>query len=117
MLGIIPNMSMNSPITKSGDKIDVTKIDMYRNTLNILWVLADFIEPTIAGRYLTPLLRMVPIQQSTGQIEHHMSMTYYLNVKPQHLQHFRIQIKEVLNGPNIKIRGEVIIPIHFRIKE
>ena len=64
MLGIVPNMSMNSPITKSGDKIDVTKIDMFRNTLNILWVLAYFIEPTIAGQYLTPLLRMVPIQQS-----------------------------------------------------
>ena len=118
MLGIISNINMPVPIIKLGHKFDLSKIDMYRNTLTILWVFADFIDPTIVGPYLAPILRMVPIQLSSGNLEHQMfGLQYYLPVKRMHLQHFRIQIKEILNGPNIRIRGNVIIPLHFRIKE
>jgi hypothetical protein len=46
MLGLTPAINMPLPILKIGDKIDTKKIDLYRNTLTILWVLADFIEPT-----------------------------------------------------------------------
>ena len=117
MLGLIPNMNSPIPITNAGDKIDATKIDVHRNTLTMLWVNADFIKPTNVGPYLTNILRMVPIQLSTGHLEHHMfALHYYVPVKQIPLQNFRIEIRDYINGPNIKIGGTVVIPLHFRIK-
>ena len=110
-------MNAPIPIINPGDKIDATKIDLHRNTLTMLWVNADFIKPTNVGPYLTNILRMVPIQLSTGHLEHHMfALHYYVPVKRIPLQNFRIEIRDYINGPNIKIGGTVVIPLHFRIK-
>ena len=117
MLGLIPNMNSPIPIINAGDKIDATKIDLYRNTLTMLWVNADFIKPTNVGPYLTNILRMVPIQLSTGQLEHHMfALHYYMPVKRLPIQQFRIEIRDYINGPSLKIGGTTVIPLHFRIK-
>ena len=84
----------------------------------MLWVFADFIEPTMVGPHLSNILRIVPIQAEFGMLEHHMfALQYYIPVKRLHLQQFRIEIREVMNGPTLKIRGKVMIPLHFRIKE
>ena len=118
LLGLVPNMSTPIPTTKAGDKIDISKIDLFRNTLKMLWVFADFIEPTMVGPHLSNILRIVPIQAEFGKLEHHMfALQYYIPVKRLHLQQFRIEIREIMNGPTLKIRGKVMISLHFRIKE
>src|SRR5258708_6599622 len=70
LLWLIPNINIPVPLFSVGDKIDKSKADVYRNTLSLFWVVADFIEHTIVGPYTYPILRMVPIQLHTGQLKH-----------------------------------------------
>ena len=118
MLGLIPLLGLPIPILKGGDKIDVTKIDLYRNSLTMLWVAADFIEPTNVGSDLIPILRMVPIQVGTGNLEHSIfGLQYYVSVKRRMTHYFGLSMRELVNGPNIRIRGTVSITLHFKQKE
>jgi hypothetical protein len=115
MLGLVDAINMPLPTIKIGDKIDTKLLDLYRNTLTILWVQADFIEPTIVGEDLIPILRMVPIQLTTGSMEHSMfGLQYYSKVKRRMIREFGITFKEVLDGPPIRIRGTVVINLAFK---
>jgi hypothetical protein len=69
------------------------------------------------GSAMLPLLRLVPIQVESGNLEHSMfSLQYYLPVTRARIQQFGITIRERWDAQPIKIIGAVIIVLHFRVR-
>ena len=62
-----------------------------------------------------PILRMIPIQQETGSLEHTMfALQHYVSVNSRRIREFKITMKERLDGEPIRIRGGVALTLHFR---
>jgi hypothetical protein len=119
LLGIVPRIAAPTVAIKAGWQIETSKIDVHRNNLPMMWVFADFVGKTMFGTAMLPLLRLVPIQVESGNLEHSMfSLQYYLPVQHNRIQQFAITIREHWNDSHpIKIIGSVIIVLHFRVRE
>jgi hypothetical protein len=123
LLGMVPTVhAPPTPIAADystpGWKIEARKIDLTRNNLTLVWVFADFIERMGFGPTTLPLLRMVPIQAETGQLEHSMfSLQHYVPIPKTRIREFGITIRERWDGAPVKILGEVVLTLHFRKSE
>ena len=99
-------------------KMEVSKIKPTLKLLQMISVYADFIENTMIGPNVAPLLRIVPIQFESGIVEHVMfSLQYYIPVKRCKIREFGITIREGVNGHVMNLRDVVTIILHFRVRE
>jgi hypothetical protein len=121
LLGMVPTIYSAVPSIIPQEpiwRIETSKIDLDRNNLSILWVCADFIDRVGFGPTTLPLLRMVPIQADTGQLEHSMfTLQNYVPVPRRRIREFGITISERWDGAPVKIFGEVVLVLHFRARE
>ena len=114
-LGIIHRINDDVPEIDNGFKLDITGNDVTKNSLQLMWIFADFIQPTICGEYLLPVLRMTPIDLASGALEHTVfSHQHYVAVKRRRVREFGISIHERLVADPIRIGGRVTITLHFR---
>jgi len=114
-LGITNLLSIKVPNITNGWSLDVTDADVAKNNVTLLWVFADFIQPTMAGDQLFPILRMFPIQVTTGTLEHTIfSHQHYVPVKRTKIQQFGISIRENLDGDPLQMYGRIILTLHFQ---
>ena len=71
-LGAIIHPSETIPWFGDTLKVAIDKVRVAKNTLQFSSVYADFIENTMIGPNIAPLLRMVPIPYESGHLEHSM---------------------------------------------
>ncbi len=99
-----------SVITSEAFKFNVTEPE-------ILWLFADFVNPTMMGSYSLPIIRMMPIPPTVPekQLEHTIfPHPFYVPVKSTKLSRLSVEFHEILDAPPITIEGEVIIQLHFQ---
>src|SRR5271167_2478914 len=65
-LGIIPRLNSVVPTITKDFKFDITNNEINKNNISLMWMFADFIEESIVGEFLLPILRMIPIDLSPG---------------------------------------------------
>jgi hypothetical protein len=99
-----------SVITSEAFKFNATEPE-------ILWLFADFVNPTMMGSYSLPIIRMMPIPPTAA--EKHLEHTifphpFYVPVKSTKLSCLSVEFHEILDAPPITIEGEVIIQLHFQ---
>src|SRR5271167_201395 len=114
-LGIIQHINDDVPEINDGFKVDITNNDTTKNSLQLMWIFADFIQPTICGEFLLPVLRMTPIDLVSGALEHTVfSNQHYVAVKRRKMRELYVSIRERLDANPIRIGGRVTMTLHFR---
>ena len=114
-LGVITQLSDPVPWMRNKWKVAINKIRIPKNPIQFMSVYADFVENTMIGPDLKPLLRLVPLLDGSGYWEHHMfTLQYYIPVKRCKIQEFGITIRQGLGGDVMDINGVVTIILHFR---
>ena len=116
LLGIVPRIATEPKPIQRGWKVDLDKVDVGRNNLSLLWVFADFVQQTMVGPYMLPLLRLLPIQQTeAGNLEHAMfSLQNYIPVPRKRISQFGVTICSHWDAKPLPMRGGVAIVLHFR---
>ena len=93
LLGIIPRIAAPPTPIKGGWKIETSKVNLLKNNLPLIWVMADFVEQTMVGSTRLPILRMVPVRLDSGNLEHSMqSLHYYVPVQRRRIKQFGTSI-------------------------
>ena len=83
--------------------------------LYALYVYTNLIQPGLVGDAHTPLLRIIPIKGSRGQmIAYHFEKPHYHPVRCKHIQTVEIDIRDDTGQPLAFERGKVIVKLHFR---
>ena len=98
-------------------KFDITNNEINKNNISLMWMFADFIEASIVGEFLLPILRMIPIDlsSSSGASEHTIfAHQHYVPVKRCKMQDFGITLRERLDGEPINFIRPVIVTLHFQ---
>src|SRR5271167_1289364 len=114
-LGIIHHINDDVPEINDGFKVDITNNDTTKNSLQLMWIFADFIQPTICGEFLLPVLRMTPIDLVSGALKHTVfSNQHYVAVKRRKMRELYVSIRERLDANPIRIGGRVTMTLHFR---
>ena len=116
LLGMVSKVSTQPAPIKNGWRVDLDKVNVTRNNLSILWVFADFVEQTMVGPHMLPLLRLVPVQQmDSGNLEHSMfSLQNYIPVPRKRIRQFGVSLHTHWNAEPLPMRGPVAIVLHFR---
>ena len=120
LLGITSMLTAHIPSLKHGWEIELSNIDLHRNNLTLIWVLADFVGTTMIGNMKLPILRMVPIQAGSGLFEHSIfALQNYVPVKRRQIQNLGISIRDKIHGCNnesLITLDRIIITLHFRLR-
>jgi hypothetical protein len=84
--------------------------------VRMLWILADFIYPTMLGNSKANLLQIIPINITTQPLAHYTFSTQtFLPVQGRRIQRFGFRIQEdPLNDEPFYMKGEITIVLHFR---
>jgi hypothetical protein len=83
--------------------------------LYALYVYTNLIQPGLVGDAHTPLLRIIPIKGSRGEmIAHHFEKPHYHPVRCKHIQTVEIDIRDDTGKPLAFELGKVIVKLHFR---
>ena len=84
----------------------------------VMYVYCDLVEPQIVGDVQAPLLKIVSVEGSDGEIVNaHYSRPFYLPVIRQHFQTIQIDLR-LHSGDLVPFeRGKVFITLHFRLRQ
>ena len=115
MMGIIDILSLPVPNLKNDWDTKRDMIDPLRNNLTFIWVMGDFVMPTIVGDRLEPLLRFIPVHAGSGIMEHSIFSTQqYLNVPRRHISSLSMYMQDMLGAKKLDIRDPIALTLHFR---
>ena len=90
-------------------------VDM--DPLHSIYVYCDLVEPRVVGDKLTPLLRVVPVTGTTGEmVTRSYENVHYVTVQQKSLETVEINIRDD-QGENVSFeRGTLNVTLHFRRK-
>jgi hypothetical protein len=116
ILGIVASQNFPSPTIMPGWSKKVKDMDMAKNNLRMLWIYGDFVGTTMLGEVRAPLIKYVPILDSSKSVTHSaFNLDNFVPVQKRRIQSFGITIQE---GPNssqpLQIDEQVILTLYFR---
>src|SRR5277367_6268329 len=83
--------------------------------ITMLWVFADFVEPTIMGSQQQPLLGIVPLDISQSDTNYKLiPKMFYYKVQQRKIRNIIISICDNYMGNVLDITKEFIITLHFK---
>src|SRR5277367_6591602 len=92
------------------DSIDVTRF-----IITMLWVFADFVEPTIMGSQQQPLLGIVPLDITQSDTNYKLiPKMFYYKVQQRKIRNIIISICDNYMGNVLDITKEFITILHFK---
>src|SRR5277367_4443961 len=83
--------------------------------MTMLWVFADFVEPTIMDSQQQPLLGMVPLDITQSDINYKLiTKMFYYKVQQRKIRNITISICDDYMGNVLNITKEFIITLHVK---
>ena len=83
-----------------------------------LYIYSNIVEPSMVGDALVPLLRIVPIEGSSGKmVSHTYQNIQYLPLQQRQFDTIEIDIRDDTGLPVPFERGKVVVALHFRKRQ
>lgn len=88
-----------------------------RGGIDSLYIYCDLVQPQIVGNVLVPLLRILPVSGTYGNIVHQVFvMPHYIDVLHKEFSHVTVSIKTDRDLPIPFKFGKTVLKLHFRRK-